>query len=640
MGDALAVEEQRSILSTQSVLPSPVRHYQQRVLLSSTALSADFLELVKRIRALTIRLLPVEVELTDITDATSSIITPEVIRSFALCGGDFGEAVPFCLLRAKALFVKEGYQNPADYDECCCRATACEVLARRIVHNLPADRLESVMSTRFRYRDSDGDVSAATSLLETAIDQHCTIFLASTEAQYVVNCLWRGDWVQQNNENDDIDYVRYEPVERTTVWQHLNPQRMNVPRYQTAFRQVMWIVFLFVYSQSVQSPLDSLDPEHEFDEWEYVLYTMTLAYLIEEGVKVVKTIKLAPRPLATIGFWTVINFITDGLLLSAFALRIAGLSMEDNKSEKAQQLHFKSFQVLSCVAPLIWIKLLTVFDGFKVVGTLQVVTFRMLRESAIFFILLALMGCGFLQSMYALDAADGESGGGAIVINSLIQALLGAPDFETPNERFGWPFGLIVYYEYTWNFLSTIILVNVLIALFGSAYSDVEENATDEYLAFFAQKTISLIRAPDSFVYPAPFNLLEVIFVAPLEYLLPSSSYFALNKIIMSIVFFPVLILVALFESQIAHSKSHRLRDYFSGPPPDEEGDPKIEDPTCEEEGEISRLTFEQLTEKFPSTAVTEGAVLLRELRVLREKVEGLERDMEGKKEIGKGDDE
>jgi hypothetical protein len=49
---------------------------------------------------------------------------------------------------------------------------------------------------------------------------------------------------------------------------------------------------------------------------------------------------------------------------------------------------------------------------------------------------------------------------------------------------------LIIYYS--WNFLATIILVNVLIALFGSAYSDVEENATDEYLAFFAHKTIDL----------------------------------------------------------------------------------------------------------------------------------------------------
>jgi hypothetical protein len=72
---------------------------------------------------------------------------------------------------------------------------------------------------------------------------------------------------------------------------------------------------------------------------------------------------------------------------------------------------------------------------------------------------------------------------------------------------------LIVYYS--WNFLATIILVNVLIALFGSAYSDVEANATDEYLAFFAHKTISLseshtsdfmvqltcpVRAPDQYV--------------------------------------------------------------------------------------------------------------------------------------------
>ena len=115
------------------------------------------------------------------------------------------------------------------------------------------------------------------------------------------------------------------------------------------------------------------------------------------------------------------------------------------------------------------------------------------------------MGLGFAQSMYALDAADGESGGGKVVANSLIQALLGcvplsglyneannvrSPDFDTPNDRFGYPFGLIIYYS--WNFLATIILVNVLIALFGSAYSDVEENATDEYLAFFAHKTIDL----------------------------------------------------------------------------------------------------------------------------------------------------
>lgn len=71
--------------------------------------------------------------------------------------------------------MKDAYSNPADYDENLVRAMACEVLARRIVHNLPAGRLESVMSTRFRYRESDGDASAPVSALETAIDQHCTV---------------------------------------------------------------------------------------------------------------------------------------------------------------------------------------------------------------------------------------------------------------------------------------------------------------------------------------------------------------------------------------------------------------------------------------------------------------------------------
>ncbi|GFZ42615.1 hypothetical protein JCM24511_00332 [Saitozyma sp. JCM 24511] len=614
MGDALAVEEQRSILSTNSRLPCP----------DTTN------KIVRRLRALIIKLLPVEVELSDIEDATSSIITPEVIQAFAKAGGDFSEAVPFCLLRARATFIRDGNLNPADYDEGVCRATACEVLARRIVHNLRLDRLESVMSTRFRYRDSDGDVSAPTSTLETAIDQHCTIFLSSSEAQLVVNSLWRGEWVQRNNENDDIDYVPYHRFESASFWDHLNPERIAVPRYQAAFRITVWILFLFVYSQSVQSPLDQLDPAHHFDAWEYVLYIMTLSFLAEEGVKVFKTIKITPKPLQAIGFWTVVNFLTDIILLAAFTLRVIGLVMDDNGQE--QQYHFRSFQVLSCVAPLIWVKLLTVFDGFKVVGTLQVVTFRMLRESAIFFILLAIMGVGFLQSMYALDAADGESGATSVVINALVQALLGSPDFSSPNERFGYPFGLIIYYA--WCFLSIIILVNVLIALFGSAYSDVVENANDEYLAFFAHKTIELIRAPDSFVYPAPFNLIEAAFIAPLEWVISKDAYVRLNRRVMSVLFFVPLIMIAFFESQITHSRSDTLRAYFSGPPPEEDEDsPDVVDPKGDEEGEISTVKFDDLVECFPNTAITESAMIHRELVRLKHEVEAMKLELKGKGE-------
>ena len=89
------------------------------------------------------------------------------------------------LLRARATFLRDGYLNPPDYDESLCRATACEVLARRIIHTIPPDRLESVMSARFRYRESDGDESPATSCLETAIDQHCTVGKSTTNPSVI-----------------------------------------------------------------------------------------------------------------------------------------------------------------------------------------------------------------------------------------------------------------------------------------------------------------------------------------------------------------------------------------------------------------------------------------------------------------------
>lgn len=49
--------------------------------------------------------------------------------------------------------------------------------------------------------------------------------------------------------------------------------------------------------------------------------------------------------------------MTDALLLAAFSLRVAGLRIDQIDREKAQNLHFKSFQTLSCAAPLIWLKL-------------------------------------------------------------------------------------------------------------------------------------------------------------------------------------------------------------------------------------------------------------------------------------------
>jgi hypothetical protein len=97
------------------------------------------------------------------------------------------------------------------------------------------------------------------------------------------------------------------------------------------------------------------------------------------------------------------------------------------------------------------------------------------------------------------------------------------------------------------------VLLNILIALYNSAYEDIYENADDEFLALYAQKTMQFVRAPDENVFIPPFNLIEVFFLAiPLEWWMNKQRYERINDIVMGIVYFPLLVVAAIFETRTA----------------------------------------------------------------------------------------
>jgi hypothetical protein len=74
----------------------------------------------------------------------------------------------------------------------------------------------------------------------------------------------------------------------------------------------------------------------------------------------------------------------------------------------------------------------------------------------------------------------------------------------------------------------------------------------------------------------------------------------------MSMLFFIPLTVIALFESQIAHPRSRRIKLYFDGPEIDTDDDPKEEDPDCDgdDEGEISTVKFSELIKSFPKSVI------------------------------------
>ncbi|KAJ7498649.1 hypothetical protein FB451DRAFT_1016192 [Mycena latifolia] len=604
--------EHRPLVSVDQAKPSPV----------------TLTKLVKRLRALTLNLLPVEVDPESINNPTSRVVTPRVIKAFRDAAGDFVDALPYCLLRARAEFMWDADHNPADYGENLGRATACEVLARRIVHMAPPETLNAIMSTRFQHIQADGDKSDMSSALEMAIDSHCTIFLSSSEAQDVVNSLWRGEIIQKNNANHDIDYVQYaEARDDTSFFGRLDPSRMSVPRYQNMFRIVVWLFFLLVYSQAVRQPLERTQGTLQFDEWEVALYGLALSFLCEGMLKLRLTSLQLYKLLKFVtykayNFWMIVAIVTDGILTTAFVLRVIGMTSTDQ--EQAGSFRLKSFQILSFAAPLIWC-IVTVFDGYKYVGTMQICVARMLQESGIFFALLSVLSLGFAQGLYALDASDGTLESAGNVVNLLVQALLQSPNYDQFSASTA---GLTLYYF--WGIITCLILLNILISLFSSAYSDVVDDAEAQYLAFFASKTVSMIRAPDSYVYPAPFNLIEVFLVTPFELFgrcsLSQSAYAKLNRFVMVVIFFIPLTMIAFYESAMDTNKHVWMKRWLRGNDEGEDDRPENRDPAVDE-GEggpgrvISSVPFEELIKAFPNTNQSSEALMLKEILELKKQL-------------------
>lgn len=103
-------------------------------------------------------------------------------------------------------------------------------------------------------------------------------------------------------------------------------------------------------------------------------------------------------------------------------------------------------------------------------------------------------------------------------------------------------------------------MLNILIALYNSAYEDIYDNANDEYLALFAQKTMQFVRAPDENVYIPPFNLIEMIVIC-LFWWMEKSKFEKMSDVIMGILYSPVLVVAAIFETRSAADiRSNRAR--------------------------------------------------------------------------------
>lgn len=282
----------------------------------------------------------------------------------------------------------------------------------------------------------DGEPTPPVNAVEKAVDLHAVRVIGSSGYQKCINYLWRG-WLVQD-EDDPSVFVDYEDKANRNYLVHMDPDRMRTPKYQNAAQILFSLVFLALYTMAI----NSVNPGGELDAAEIILYIFTAGYISDEVLKVYKA------GYQILSFWSAFNGTLYTFLTASLVLRIIGLSYTNDKA-KHDAYNEQSYYLLAFIAPMFWGRLLLYLDSFRFFGAMLVVLKVMMKESVIFFALLIILVIGFLQAFIGLDLAEDNVAGDVwFIIESMLKAIMQSPEFEG-FENFGHPWGLILYYCFT-----------------------------------------------------------------------------------------------------------------------------------------------------------------------------------------------
>ena len=550
-------------------------------------------------------IIPCELEEWKVAKANSPIITRKVIQTAKEAGGkEYAACVVYCLLVCKRWFKRQAMLELWDSDMHDVRAVACEVIAKQIIEGEEDQDylMQEVLLKRYSIL-RDGQETEPANVIERAVDLHTLRVIGSSGYQRCVNWLWKG-WLHQDDK-DAGSFIAYKEKANTSYWAHLNPDRMRAPRYQNAFQILISFAYLALYTGAV----NTVNEDGDLDVVEGILYLMTFGFICDEVAKFWKIGRYY------FGFWNAFNNCLYALLTASFIIRLVALGHSPNTDdERRTELNKLSYHIFAFSAPMFWLRLMLYLDTFRFFGSMLVVLKVMMKESLIFFALLIIIVIGFLQAFVGLNQTQDNRYITSFIIQAMANAVMQSPDFDGFDE-YAPPFGLILYYIFT--FVVMVILLNILIALYNSAYEDITDNAIDEYMALFAQKTMQFVRAPDENVFIAPFNLIEVfLLIIPFEWWMNAKRYERLNNYVMGFIYGPLLLVTAFIETREAHHvKFNRKRN--------EDDDDTIEE-WEQMQGEID-WESEGWSKKVKSTKPnTEVDVAVVEIRELRKEVDDL----------------
>ena len=319
--------------------------------------------------------------------------------------------------------------------------------------------------------------------------------------------------------------------------------RLRVPRYRNFLSTCSFAVLLGLYlTVLTHQSLQITSMEVIFWFWSAGFMLDELVGFTEQGFG-----------LYIMSFWNIFDLGILMLLAIYCALRLYGILMSEDRQHAAAEM---AYDVLGATAVFLFPRLFSVLDHYRYFSQLLVAFRLMAVDLAAIFVLIMISCSGFFVAFTLSFGNEAESAGK--VAYALFQMVLGF----TPAAWNVWDeYNLLGKAVLTlFLFMCHFLIVTILITVLTNSFMAIVANANEEHQFLFAVNTISMVKSDALFSYIAPTNIVAWL-LTPLRFFIPLRSYVKLNRTVIKVTHFPVLLLIYLYERFVLSLMAFELTD-------------------------------------------------------------------------------
>ena len=221
-----------------------------------------------------------------------------------------------------------------------------------------------------------------------------------------------------------------------------------------------------------------------------------------------------------------------------------------------------AYDVLASTAILLFPRLFSVLDHYRYFSQL-LIAFRMMAQDLLAVLILIMISCSGFFVAFTLSFSDDKTDGNGVAY-ILFQILMGF----TPAAWDHWAGYNILGKAIMAAFLIIchFVIVTILITVLTNSFMAIVKNAHEEHQFLFAVNPISMVKSDALFSYIPPTNVAGWM-LTPLRYVMPFRQFVKLNRTIIKVSHFPILIVILGYERLILSRDTYGPTDMMEKPP-------------------------------------------------------------------------